>query len=98
MPEIKPFDPATLLLIAALNPAVILVGFLMGRASDQWQKIIVAAFAAALAGFLLLYVATFLRLVPAKGIGGEAGIVALQFLFGLCWAGIGYYVGRRGQA
>lgn len=86
----KPFDPMTLVLIALLNPATIVVGFLMGRAADQWQKIIVAAFAAALAGFALLYVATFLRIVPAKGIGGEAGVMALQFVFGLGWAALGY--------
>jgi hypothetical protein len=94
----KPFDPMTLVLIALLNPAVILVGFLMGRAADQWQKIIVAAFAAALAGFLLLYVVTFLRILPAKGIGGEAGVVALQFIFGLGWAALGYVLaGRKGR-
>jgi len=86
----KPFDPMTLVLIALLNPATIVVGFLMGRAADQWQKIVVAAFAAALAGFALLYVATFLRIMPAKGIGGEAGVMALQFVFGLGWAALGY--------
>lgn len=91
----KPFDPQTLLLIALLNPGVIAVGFLMGRAADQWQKIVVAAFAAALAGFALVYLATLLRILPVKGLGGEAGLVALQFLFGLGWAAIGYLSARR---
>lgn len=93
----RPFDPEALVLIALLNPAVILVALLMGRAADQWQKIVVAAFAAALAGFLLVYVATFLRILPAKGLGGEAGLVALQFLFGLGWATIGFVWARRGR-
>lgn len=92
---LKPFDPEALLLIALLNPAVIVVGFLMGRGADQWQKLIVAAFAAALAGFFLFYLVTFLRILPVKGIGGEAGLVALQFLFGLGWAALGYATARR---
>jgi len=53
MVEIVPFDPITLVLIAVLNPVVIVVAFLMGRRADQWQKIIVAAFAASLCGFAL---------------------------------------------
>lgn len=95
MGGMKPFDPQALVLIALLNPAVLIVGFLMGRAADQWQKIIVAGFAAALAGFVLVYVATFLRILPAKGLGGEAGLVALQFLFGMIWAAAGYLLARR---
>ncbi|MEQ1711471.1 MAG: hypothetical protein ABL908_08710 [Hyphomicrobium sp.] len=98
MGGMKPFDPQTLVLIALLNPAVILVGFAMGRAADQWQKIIVAGFAAALAGFLLMYVAVYFRILPVKGIGGEAGLVALQFLFGMGWAALGYMLARRKRA
>ena len=51
MIELNAFDPKTLLLLALLNPAVIATGFLMGRSADQWQKVIIAAFAASLAGF-----------------------------------------------
>ena len=94
----KPFDPQAILLLALLNPAVILVGFLMGRAADQWQKIIVAGFAAALAGFLLMYVAAYFRILHVKGIGGEAGLVALQFLFGMAWAALGYTLARRNRS
>ena len=53
--EIKPFDPWTLVLIALLNPVVIAVAFYMGRLADQSQKLIVAAFAASLAGFILYW-------------------------------------------
>jgi uncharacterized membrane protein len=95
MTGLQPFDPTSLVLIAALNPATIAVAFVMGRKADQWQKIVVAAFAAAIAGFLLVFLVTFLKLLPAKGLGGEAGLVALQFGFGLLWAAIGYFTRRR---
>ncbi|TMJ67693.1 MAG: hypothetical protein E6G91_18180 [Alphaproteobacteria bacterium] len=56
-----PVDLRDVVLTALLNPAVILVAFWMGRSADQWQKLPVAAFAAALAGSILLYVAIRLR-------------------------------------
>lgn len=93
--DIKTFDPATLLLLAALNPAVIVVGFIMGLKADQWQKLIVAALAASLAGFVLLYFAVFVGAVHAYSIGGEAGIVLLQVVFGLFWAVAGYLLAKR---
>ena len=55
MIAINAFDPMTLVLLAALNPALIAVAFLMGRNADQWQKLPVAAFAAAAVGFLLYW-------------------------------------------
>ena len=54
MIDINPFDPQTVVLLGALNPVTILVAFLLGRKADQWQKIPVAAFAGAFAGFLLV--------------------------------------------
>jgi hypothetical protein len=50
------------LLTAVLNPVVVLVALWMGSSASQWQKVPVAAFAAAVAGWLLLYVAVRLRL------------------------------------
>ncbi|MFM1814438.1 MAG: hypothetical protein RLZ98_1133 [Pseudomonadota bacterium] len=91
MTGLSPFDPLTVVLVALLNPVVIAVAFLMGRNADQWQKLLIAAFAASLAGFLLFWVVTFLGIVRVKGFGGEAGIVLAQFLFGLVWAGIGFW-------
>lgn len=92
---LQPFDPVALLLIAAINPAVIIVGFLMGWHADQWQKLIVAAFAAALAGSALVWLAAWTRLLPARGLGGEAGLFVLQIGFGFIWAAIGYGLKRR---
>ena len=92
MAEIKPFDPLTLVLIALFNPVVIAVAFVMGRKADQWQKIPVAAFAASLAGFILYWLVAAVGLLPIHALGGEAGVVAMQFLFGLVWAGLGYWL------
>ena len=90
MAGLQPFDPLSLVIIAALNPAVIAVAFAMGRAADEPQKIVVAAFVAALAGSALVWVAAFIRVLPARGIGGEAGIFILEVLFGSVWAAVGY--------
>ena len=94
MPDIKPFDPGTLVLVALLNPVVIGVGFVMGRKADQWEKIPVAAFAASLLGFLLYWLVAAVGLLPVHALGSEAGIVALQFVFGLGWASLGYLLRR----
>ena len=96
--EIIPFDPGTLLKIALLNPVVIAVAFLMGRRADQWQKLIVAAFAASLAGYALYWLVAAVGLMPVHALGGEAALLLMQFLFGLVWAGLGYWLAplRRG--
>ncbi len=82
------------MLIAALNPVVIVVAFLMGRRADQWQKLIVAAFAASLAGYALYWLAAAVGLMPVHALGGEAAVVMMQFLLGLLWAGLGYWLVR----
>jgi biotin transporter BioY len=92
--EIKPFDPMTLFWIALLNPVVIVVAFLMGRRADQWQKLIVAAFAASLCGFVLYWLAGAVGLMPIHALGGEAAILLMQVVFGLVWALAGYFLRR----
>lgn len=95
MISITSFDPVTLVLLAALNPATIAVAFLMGRRADQWQKLIIAAFAASLAGFLLYWLAGQIGLIAIHALGGEAAIFMLQFVFGLVWAALGYWFRPR---
>ena len=92
MIDINPFDPQTVVLLGALNPATILVAFLLGRTADQWQKIPVAAFAGAFAGFLLYWLAATLGLFSIHALGGEAGMLLVGFASGLVWALIGYKV------
>jgi hypothetical protein len=67
----------------------------MGRSADQWQKLIVAAFAASLAGFLLYWVVVAVGLMPVHALGGEAAVLLIGFLFGLVWASLGYWTARR---
>jgi hypothetical protein len=92
MPEIGMFDPLAVLLTAALNPVVVIVGFLMGRASDQWQKLLVAGFAAALAGAVAIWIANRLGLISLEGAGTASGIFMLSLVFGTAWAAIGYAI------
>jgi hypothetical protein len=93
--EIVSFDPRTLLLIALLNPVVIVVAFLMGRRADQWQKLIVAAFAASVAGVALYWLVAAVHLMPIHALGGEAALLLMQFLLGLVWAALGYFLRPR---
>jgi hypothetical protein len=62
----------------------------MGRRADQWQKLIVAAFAASLSGFILYWLAAELGLLPIHALGGEAAILLMQFVLGIVWAALGY--------
>ncbi len=95
MTGLQPFDPGALVVIALLNPAVAIVGFMMGRAADQPQKLIVAAFAAALAGMVVIWLGAYFKIVPVRGSGAEAGLLALQMLVGLAWATLGYFLAHR---
>jgi hypothetical protein len=91
-----PVDLKDVILTALLNPGVIVVAFWMGRNANQWQKLPVAAFAAALAGSVLVYLAVWLGVAGVAGIGWAAsGIFVAQFIFGLAWAVAGYWLGRR---
>ena len=95
MIPINSFDPLTLVLLAAVNPAVITVALLMGRSADQWQKLPIAAFAASLAGFILYWVGGQIGVFSIHAIGGEAFLLTLGFVFGLAWAAIGYAFRRK---
>jgi len=90
--DINPFDPQTVVLLGVLNPATILVAFLLGRTADQWQKIPVAAFAGAFAGFLLYWLAATLGLFSIHALGGEAGMLLVGFAAGIIWALVGYKI------
>lgn len=91
-----PVDLKAVVLTALLNPAVFVVAFWMGRSADQWQKLPVAAFAAALAGSVLVYVAARIGIAGVSHVGrAAAGIFIAQFLFGLVWAYLGSRFGRR---
>lgn len=87
-------DLQQMLLVSLMNPAVILVGFLLGRRANQPQKMIVAGFAAGFAGL------AFVWLVHKFGVyignmNSVGGIFALSFLVGMIWCYIGYKTRKK---
>ena len=91
MPLAPPVDVTAVILTALLNPAVIIVALWMGRNADQRQKLPVAAFAAALAGSVVTYIAVRLGIGGIRHVGrAAAGVFIAQFVFGLGWAYLGY--------
>ena len=90
-----PVDLTAVLLTALLNPAVPIVAFWMGRNASEWQKLPVAAFAAALVGSAFVYVAVRLGITGVAGVGrAAAGVFVTQFLLGLIWAFAGFWFRR----
>lgn len=89
---IQPFDPVGIVLAAVLNPVVIAVALVMGWQANQWQKILVAGFAAAFAGGIALWLATAAGLVTVRGYGGMSGVFGASFVFGMILAAIAYAV------
>jgi hypothetical protein len=97
MPPIEPVSLGAVILAALLNPAVPLVALWMGRAADQWQKLPVAAFAAALVGSALFYIAVYLGMPGVRDVGRSAsGVFVAEFLFALVWAALGFRI-RSGR-
>ena len=90
MIDINAFDPKTLVLLALLNPVVIVVAVAMGRKADQWQKLPIAAFAASLAGFALYWILSQIGFFKVHALGGEAGLLVIQFVFALVLAALAY--------
>ncbi len=88
-PELK-----DVLLLALMNPAMIVAGFLVGRRADQVQKIIVGGFAAGVAGVL------FAGLLMLTGLHPPAarllsGVFVVSGLAGIVCAWIGFITRRQ---
>jgi hypothetical protein len=96
MQPVAPVDLVAVVLSALLNPAVIVVAFWLGRRADQVQKLPVAAFAAALAGSVVIFVAVRLGMKGVASVGrAAAGVFIAEFLFGLVWAWLGFRLRSR---
>ena len=83
-----------ILLLALLNPAVVAVGFLMGRRADQVQKLVIAGFLAAIAGTL------FVGLLMATGLSRSGprllmGVFIVAMVSGAIAAWLGWRVRHR---
>ena len=95
MPPLVPVDPSAVVLTALFNPAVVMVALWLGAKADQWQKLPVAAFAAALIGSIFVYGAVFVGVPGVVGVGrAAAGVFIAEFVFGLAWAALGYQFWR----
>ena len=97
VPELQPdVNVVELLTYAAINPATIATAFLIGRKADELPKVLIAAFAGAIAGVALLYVAAYFRIWDAPTLGrAAAGSFAASFVAGLVYGWIGYLSVRR---
>jgi len=84
------------LLYGVLNPATIIVAFMLGQRVDEINKLVIAAFAGAVAGVAVLYIATFLRLWDAPTLGRAiAGVFIVSLAAGFIYAGAGYLMRRK---
>lgn len=91
---IQPFDPQGIVLAGVLNPVVIAVALWLGWHASQWQKVLVAGFAAAFAGSIALWLATAVGLVTVRGFGGMSGVFAASFVFAMALAAIAFGLRR----
>ena len=95
-PDFQPDVPLSeVLLYGVLNPATIIVAFMMGRRADDKAKIMIAAFAGAAAGIAVLYLVTLLRIWDAPTLGrAAAGVFVTSLLAGFIYAGAGFLMRR----
>ncbi len=92
-PELGPLQ---LLLAAVLNPVVVIVALYLGMRSDQWQKLVIAGFGAALAGAAAAWLATYAGLLAPRAFGSDAGVFMFSFIYGIAVAAVGYaWAGRQ---
>jgi hypothetical protein len=95
MPPV-PVDLMSVSLAALFNPVVIAVAFWMGRSATQREKVVLAAFAGAVAGSALIFAADRLGVAAARAVAPAAtGVFTAEFLIGLVWGTIGYQFARR---
>ncbi len=90
-------DPLVLLVTAVANPVVIVVAFYLGWRADQWQKLVIAGFGAAIAGAFAIWCATFAGLLAPRPFGSDAGVFVFSFVYGIAVAAAGYVLVRRNR-
>lgn len=82
------------LLLGLLNPAVVTVGFLMGRRADQIQKLVIAGFAAGIAGTVFVWLLMLIG-VSRSGPRLLMGVFIVGLFAGLGAAWLGWRARRR---
>ena len=96
-PVLQPdVDVMQLVEIAVLNPVVMGLGYYLGRHCNQAGKLVVAGFAAGLAGMVPLYLAGLAHVkLVAEVLRASAGILVLQTFVGTLWATAAYMLRNR---
>lgn len=91
-PDLQPdVDVLELIAYSALNPATIAAAFYVGRQANEKSKILIAAFAGAVAGTVLLYFAALFKIWDAPMLGRAGGGVFIAGLAaGIIYGWIGY--------
>jgi hypothetical protein len=88
-PELK-----DVLLLAFMNPGTLIVGFLFGRRADQPQKIVVAGFAAGVAGVIFAGLLMLTGLFPPM-VRSLSGVFVAGFVIGMVTGWLGFTTRRR---
>lgn len=83
-----------ILLLALLNPAVLIVGAMLGRRADQPQKLVIAGFIAGIAGAAFAGLLMWLGLTGAAGPRLLAGVLIAGAVFGTAVAWLGWRTRR----
>ena len=84
------------LLLALLNPAVVAVGFLMGRRADQVQKLVIAGFVAGIAGAVFVWLLMLIG-VSRSGPRLLMGVFIVGLFAGLGAAWLGWRARRSAK-
>lgn len=95
-PDLQPDVPLLeVVLYGAINPIVIAVAFWMGGKADQPAKLLIAAFAGAIAGIVVLNIAALLGVFDAPEAARAAGgVFTISLLAGIAYAWAGYRLKR----
>lgn len=83
-----------ILILGLLNPAVVAVGFLMGRRADQIQKLVIAGFVAGIAGTVFVWL-LMLTGLSRSGPRLLMGVFIVGMFAGLGAAWLGWRARRR---
>ncbi|RUO99668.1 MAG: hypothetical protein EKK30_05275 [Hyphomicrobium sp.] len=96
-PDFQPDVPlGEVLLYGVLNPATIIVAYILGQRVDDKSKIILAAFGGAISGSALLYLLTLFRLFDGPTLGrAAAGAFIVSLVAGFVYAAAGYAIKSR---
>lgn len=82
-------------LAGVLNPVLMAVAFIMGRKADQAVKLVIAAFAGAIASVVTLYLAALVGVPGADNLSRAiAGVFTVSLIAGIFYAAAGYW-GRK---